>query len=194
MHTRARILTLSIVATAVALSTAPAQGASFKSAIPLLTGEVWWGGGGGDGQNQPYGAKNSRLINLRRNGNTSSPLLVSSAGRYVWSEKPFAYQFTNGVLALESRVGRIDPVVAGKTLKEAYLVAAKAHFRFDGKTPPDIFFTLPQWNNWIEIFLNGMGQKAADEYTEELAKSGFPCGIYMMDGGWMLSQGTYEFY
>ena len=171
-----------------------AQGASFKNEIALLPGEVWWGGGGGDGQNQPYGAKDSRRINLRRSGATASPLLVSSAGRYVWSEKPFEYQFVKGALRLDSRVERIEPVVAGKTLKDAYLAAAKAHFRFDGKTPPDIFFTLPQWNNWIEIFLNGMGQKAADDYTAELAKSGFPCGIYMMDGGWMISQGTYEFY
>ena len=28
-----------------------------------------------------------------------------------------------------------------------------------------------------------MGQKAADDYTAELAKSGFPCGIYMVGGG-----------
>ena len=159
-------------------ATPPASAkASFKSEIVLLPGEVWWGGGGGDGQNQPYGLKDSRRINLRRSGATASPLLVSSAGRYVWSEKPFEYQFVKGVLRLDSRVERIEPVVAGKTLKDAYLAAAKAHFRFDGKTPPDIFFTLPQWNNWIEIFLNGMGQKAADDYTAELAKSGFPCGI-----------------
>jgi alpha-glucosidase len=112
----------------------------------------------------------------------------------VWSDKPFVYQFTNGTLVLDSRVEKMAPVVVGKTLKDAYLAAAKAHFRFEGKMPPDAFFTLPQWNNWIEIFLNGMDQKAADDYTAELAKSGFPCGIYMMDGGWMLSQGTYEFY
>ncbi len=89
------------------------QGASFKSEIALLPGEVWWGGGGGDGQNQPYGLKDSRRINLRRSGATASPLLVSSAGRYVWSEKPFEYQFAKGVLRLDSRVERIEPVVAG---------------------------------------------------------------------------------
>ncbi len=60
---------------------------------------------------------------------------MSSAGRYVWSEKPFEYQFAKGTLHLDSRVERIEPIVAGKTLKDAYLAAAKAHFRFDGKTP-----------------------------------------------------------
>ena len=164
------------------------------SDIPLLDGERWWGGGGGDGQNQPYGAGDSARIDLRTHGNTSSPLLVSSRGRYVWSEKPFGYEFRGGHLLLDSDIERIEPIQAGETLRDAYLAAAKAHMRFDGKTPPDIFFSLPQWNNWIEIFLHGMDQKAADDYTAELAESGFPCGIYMMDGGWLSHQGSYEFY
>ena len=166
----------------------------FISEIPLLPGERWWGGGGGDGQNQPYGAADSGRIDLRTHGNTSSPLLVSSAGRYVWSEKPFGYEFRGGVLLLDSDFGEIAPVRAGATLREAYLAVAKAHMRLGGPTPPDLFFTLPQWNNWIELFLGGMNQKAADDYTEELAASGFPCGIYMMDGGWLSHQGSYEFY
>ena len=168
--------------------------AGIVSEIPLLEGERWWGGGGADGQSQPYGASDSRRIDLGGHGNTSSPLLVSSCGRYVWSEKPFGYEFKANKLVLDSDVEKIEPTVAGTTLREAYLAAAKAHMHFDGKTPPDIFFSLPQWNNWIEIFLNGMNQKSVDAFTEELAKSGFPCGVYMMDGGWMASQGTYEFY
>ena len=174
---------------------------SFRTAFaasrtfPLLPGERWWGGGGGDGQRQPYGgATGSRKVDLRVDGNTSSPLLVSSAGRCLWSEKPFTYQFTNGVLEVSSDAALPDLTQHGASLREAYLAAAKAHFRFAGKAPPDVFFAKPQWNNWIEIFLNGMDQKAADDYTAELAKSGFPCGVYMMDGGWLSHQGSYEFY
>ena len=172
----------------------PQGAAPFLSDIPLLDGERWWGGGGGDGQNQPYGNGDSPRIDLRGHGNTSSPLLVSSRGRYVWSEKPFGYEFRDGHLLLDSDVETIAPVQAGETLRDAYLAAAKAHMRFDGQIPPDIFFSLPQWNNWIEIALHGMDQKAADDYTAELAKSGFPCGVYMMDGGWFSHQGSYEFY
>ena len=148
---------------------------SFTNEIQVLDGERWWGGGGGDGQSQPYGAGDSRHIDLRTHGNTSSPLLVSSFGRYVWSEKPFGYEFKDGKLVIDSDAEKVECVQAGSTLKDAYLAVAKAHMRFEGKTPPDIFFTLPQWNNWIEIFLNGMDQKAADDYAVELAKSGFPC-------------------
>lgn len=182
------------IAALTALAALTASAAPFVSEIPLLPGERWWGGGGGDGHNQPYGIGDSKRVNLRTHGNTSAPLLISSCGRYVWSEKPFGYVFTGGKLVLDSDVEKIVPVEAGKTLKDAYLAAAKVHFRFDGRTPPDVFFSLPQWNNWIEIFLHGMDQKAADDYTAELAKSGFPCGIYMMDGGWMSHQGSYEFY
>ncbi len=166
----------------------------FISEFSILDGERWWGGGGGDGQNQPYGVGNSPRVDLRQHGNTSSPMLVSSRGRYVWSEKPFGYEFRGGRLILDSDVEEIAPVQAGASLRDAYLAVAKAHMRFEGKTPPDIFFSLPQWNNWIEIALHGMDQKAADDYTAELAKSGFPCGVYMMDGGWFSHQGSYEFY
>ena len=171
-----------------------AFGLTHVSEIPLLDGERWWGGGGGDGQNQPYGVADSPRIDLRTHGNTSSPLLVSSCGRYVWSEKPFGYEFKDGKLVIDSDAEKVGCVQAGKTLKDAYIAASKAHMRFGGKTPPDVFFTLPQWNNWIEMFLNGMNQSAVDGYTEELAKSGFPCGVYMMDGGWFSHQGSYEFY
>jgi len=182
------------IAAAVALSAFAATAGAFVSEIPLIESERWWGGGGGDGQSQPYGASPHKRIDLRVHGNTSSPLLVSSCGRYVWSEKPFGYEFKDGKLVLDSDFEKIEPTVAGKTLKDAYLAAAKAHMRFEGKAPPDVFFTLPQWNNWIEIFLNGMDQKAADDYTADLAKSAFPCGVYMMDGGWLSHQGSYEFY
>ena len=168
--------------------------AKSSSAVDLLPGEVWWGGGGGDGHNQPYGKGDSKRINLHTCGSTSSPLLISSRGRYIWSEKPFAYAFKGGRLILDSYEERLSPVKVGNTLKEAYLSVAQTHMRFNGEAPPDVFFTRPQWNNWIEIFLNGVNQKVVDEYTADLAASGFPCGVYMMDGGWLSHQGSYEFY
>jgi len=160
----------------------------------LLPGERWWGGGGGDGQNQPYGDAPSARIDLHTCGDCSAPLLVSSAGRVIWSERPFAYMFGKGTLLIESADEALEPKKVGTTLREAYLHAAKAHFHFEGKLPPEVFFSLPQWNNWIEIFLCGMNQKGTDDYTAELAASGFPCGIYMVDGGWLSHQGSYEFH
>lgn len=164
--------------------------------IPLLESELWWGGTGSDGQSQPYSAQNNcSEKNLNTIGGTASPLLVSSRGRYIWCEKPFVYGFHNGKIVIKVRKNEVLEINNdGKTLKEAYLAAAKKYFRFEGKMPPEIMFSKPQWNNWIEIFLNGMTEKSVNDYTRELAKSGYECGIYMMDGGWMSHQGSYEFF
>ena len=91
-----------------------------RSEIPLLKGERWWGGAGGDGERQPYGADDSPRVDLRTAGFTSSPLLVSSRGRYVWSERPFGYEFRGGRLLLDSDAEQIAPVRAGETLRDAY--------------------------------------------------------------------------
>ena len=90
----------------------------------------------------------------------TAPFLVSSAGRYVWSDRPFVYAFTNGVLTVSS----------------------------------ELLFSRPQWNNWIEIAIQGMNQACVDAYTEALARNGFPCGVYIMDGGWLSCQGSYRFH
>ena len=90
----------------------------------------------------------------------TAPFLVSSAGRYVWSDRPFVYAFTNGVLTVSS----------------------------------ELLFSRPQWNNWIEIAIQGMNQASVDAYTEALARSGFPCGVCIMDGGWLSCQGSYRFH
>ncbi|MGN0832986.1 MAG: glycoside hydrolase family 31 protein [Kiritimatiellia bacterium] len=184
---------LSLLACAALLAAGVSPGAEMS--VPLLPGEKWWGGSCGAGQYQPYAAEAaSARYDLRTFGSSASPLLVSTKGRYLWAEKPFAFQFTNGTLEVSSAFALPQLTQAGRTLREAYLAAAKAHFRFDGRIPPEIFFTKPQWNNWIEIFLNGMVQRSVDDYTAELAQSGFPCGVYMMDGGWLSHQGSYEFY
>ena len=168
--------------------------AQFTSTISPLPGERWWGGVVNDGAAMPY-ADTAKPIDLAREnkGGASCPFLVSTAGRYVWSDRPFAYAFTNGTLHVASAVERVEPVTAGGTLREAYLAACGRHFPFDGRTPAEPLFTKPQWNNWIEIAINGMDQKTVDGYTEALAASGFPCGVYMMDGGWLSHQGSYRF-
>jgi hypothetical protein len=60
--------------------------------------EWWWGGAVADGQLMPFGrfshsrnpATSAGFANDdNRGANQSAPLLVSSAGRYVWSDRPF---------------------------------------------------------------------------------------------------------
>ena len=172
-----------------------ASSPSFSTVVEPLEGEKWWGGVVNDGDEMPYGSTKAP-VNLAwyNHGGATAPFLLSSAGRYVWSDRPFTYAFTNDVLYLSSETERVEPVTAGKTLRDAYLAACARHFPFDGRTPATLLFTMPQWNNWIEIAIQGMRQSSVDAYTDALAASGFPCGVYMMDGGWFSHMGSYAFH
>ena len=181
--------------TAVAAGTVLAASARQRqvTVVAPLAGEKWWGGILHRGWEMPYG-NTPRPIDLGLEGGVTAPFLVSSAGRYVWSDRPFVYAFTNDVLTVASDVEKVEPVVAGTTLREAYLAASAKHFPFNGRTPAELLFAKPQWNNWIEIAIQGMRQTSVDAYTEALARSGFPCGVYIMDGGWLSHNGSYQFH
>ncbi|MGW0712411.1 hypothetical protein ACWD4G_41845 [Streptomyces sp. NPDC002643] len=80
---------------------------AFGDELDLLLepGKRWWGGAAADGRHMPFGARPHardlvRSAGLRddemRGGNQSCPLLVSSRGRVVWSERPFAFSFGEG--------------------------------------------------------------------------------------------------
>ena len=171
-----------------------AASTAFNTVVEPLAGEKWWGGALNDGGAMPYETTAKPVDLASTGGGTVSPFFVSNQGRYIFSKRPFVYAFTNGTLYIASAVGKVEPVKAGDTLKEAYLAASKSHFAFDGRIPAELLFTKPQWNNWIEIAIQGMKQSSVDAYTDALAKSGFPCGVYMMDGGWLLAQGEYMFF
>lgn len=172
----------------------PVSGMEYATHNLLLEGEMWRGAFVSNGEDQPY-VNMKKLLDLERDnfGCATAPLLVSSAGRYVWSERPFSFIVTNNVLTLVSSYEQVNPVSAGKTLRDAFRAASSRHFRADGRMPPAEFFEKPQFNNWIELYIRGTTQKTVENYTEEISDNGFPCGVYMMDGGYMPHQGCYSF-
>ena len=172
----------------------------YTTRIEPLDGERWWGAVVEKGHLQPFlnfdsGRKSGGPYDLGTQGSYgfTAPLLLSSKGRYVWSERPFAFSFENGVLTLVSKYERVEPVVAGKTLKEAYLSACQDHFPFDGSEPAELVFTKPQFNNWIETVVLGINQENAEKFVDALHESGFPCGVVMIDGGWQRYHGCRDF-
>lgn len=177
--------------------------------VTPLPGEMWWGAVINKGYVQPFSdfdASDNYLafqepksdegpydLSLASTGGFTVPLLLSNKGRYIWSDRPFAFSFKDGVLRIYSKDGKIEPVNAGKSLKDAYLAASATHFPFDGREPAELLFTKPQFNNWIESAVFGINQKNAEDYVDAIAASGFPCGVVTIDGGWQVYHGKRDF-
>ena len=128
--------------------------------------EKWRGATTFFGNEQPYGTTEERDLALNSYCNPCAPFLVSSAGRYVWSDRPFAFSFNDGVLTIRSKYGRVEPVQAGTTLKEAFLAASQRHFPPSGRLPDPLFFAKPQFNTWIESCAVGNSQAFVEGYID----------------------------
>ncbi len=161
--------------------------------VEPLAGEIWRGGCTGVGAATfARELKRVDLGALTVAQGAAMPLLVSSAGRYLWSERPFAFSLSNGWLQVEGPA-EIECVQAGRTLREAYLGAMRAHFPFNGKLPPDEFFTKPQFITGAELNVRGLNEKNVGAYAEEIAANRFPCGVYAISGDWFAYMGAMRF-
>ena len=122
--------------------------------LDVAAAEWWWGGAVADGEASPLGRYAHRRNLATSSGalqddalgaNQSAPLLVSSQGRYIWSERPFTFAFDGaGHLDL---VGD-DLVVAesGGGLADAFRAAARRFFPATGGAPDRRMFAAPQYN------------------------------------------------
>ena len=160
--------------------------------LKSLPAEKWWGGSTYMGRYQPYGNLSERNQCIDNDNNQVSPFFVSSAGRYVWSEKPLKFSAKDGNLSLES-AAKIELVEAGSTLRDAFLIASKRHFPSTGVIPPEDFFTRPQYNHAIESHITGRNQASVERYACAIAGNGFPMGIVLVDDYWMKDFGVWEF-
>ena len=88
-------------------------------------GEFWWGGAVHDGAKMPLSAHSVYAIDLRREGrgNQSAPFFVSSHGRTVWSEEPFAISFDHGILRAEGSA----PILPGTARRNAAGRVSRRH-------------------------------------------------------------------
>ena len=68
----------------------------------ILPGEAFYGGAVMDGINQPYTQASERELDLTRNQtpNQMMPLLLSTAGRWVWTRMVCVYRFERGAFSV----------------------------------------------------------------------------------------------
>jgi alpha-glucosidase (family GH31 glycosyl hydrolase) len=125
-------------------------------------------------------------------GNQAQPLLLSSRGRYVWSEEPIKYDFNKGKLIVTVREGEIKSGTAGSNLHMAFEYAAKNFFPSNGKIPDPMLFTHPQYNTWIELMYD-QNEEDILKYAEDILKNGYSPGVLMIDDNWQEDYGKWEF-
>lgn len=175
--------------------------AEHTTVTPLIPGEHWWGGKVADGRFMPYGdTPLERNLStwkhepgqLPEASNQSAPLLVSTRGRYLWSDGPITFAFRDGSLSATSPSSIELETTAEPTLRSAYLAACERHFPPSGKTPAKAMFTKPQYNTWIEMPYRPT-QQAVIDYADAMLDAGMPAGVIMIDDKWSPDYGTWTF-
>jgi alpha-glucosidase (family GH31 glycosyl hydrolase) len=162
--------------------------------LRLPSDEYWWGGIVRRGTAMPYGAGRccrEDLGNLY--GNQGCGLLVSSKGRYVWSEEPFAYEFTADELIVTNPGGQVHRGEGHGSLRRAYLDASKRFFPPSGRIPHESCFLAPQYNAWIDMMW-GPTQEKVVRYAQDIIDGGMPPGVLMIDDNWYLHNGCWKFH
>ena len=167
--------------------------AQYQTEIIIEKDEYWWGGAVGLGSGMPFEGNVELFdLSLQNKNNQVVPLLLSNRGRYLWSDSPFTFEMNNDRIVVKSAYEKPAVVKAGNTLKESYLAASKAHFTPSGILPDTLFFTMPQYNTWIELMYN-QNQEDVMHYAQSIIKHKFPTGVIMIDDNWQKYYGNFEF-
>ena len=125
--------------------------------------------------------------------NQLQPLLLSTSGELVWSEEPFRFTVKEEKILFDKAFAPLEYKKAGISLRDAYLYASKNYFPPSGKMPPELFFSVPQYNTWIELTYN-QNQKDILKYARSIIENGMPPGIIMIDDNWQEDYGRWDFH
>lgn len=161
--------------------------------IQLEPGEKWWGGAVSESHKAPYSPNYSINLYGNNKSNQAQPLLISSKGRYIWSEEPFGFSFTNTEIIIDETNGAVQQGKAGETLPEVYKFVSRKYFPASGKMPDRLLFTSPQWNTWIELTYNH-NQEDILKYARNIIANGFEPGVLMIDDTWQENYGMWNFH
>ena len=165
-----------------------------KVELTIIQGEYWWAGVTSIGHQMPYTATTVATIDMwgDNRGNQAQPLLLSSKGRYIWSEEPIKYEFKKGAITVTVKEGKIFSGTAGTNLRTAFEYAAKTYFPSNGLIPDAMLFTKPQYNTWIELMYN-QNEEDILKYARDILAKGYAPGVLMIDDNWQENYGVWEF-
>lgn len=161
--------------------------------INIQQNENWWIGIINHGQLMPFTAATKYSNDLLGNneGNQATPLLLSSKGRYVWSEEPYQFSIENAVIKINGQ-GTLDTGSAGNTLRQVQQYVRNKYFKASGKMPDTALIAMPQYNTWIELNYN-QNQQDVLKYAQAIIDNGFKPGVLMIDDTWQTDYGVWDF-
>lgn len=165
--------------------------------VKIKDGEYFWCGEVNSATDMPITKGMKYDKDFREHArNQMMPLILSSMGRYIWSEKSFRIFIDNDELCVEGE-NDLKVYEGGATLKDAYLSAMENHFPFketreQNKTLPREFFKTAQFNTWVEYTYNPTQEKVL-KYAHDAIDNGFDAGILIIDEGWHGRYGQWKF-
>ena len=162
--------------------------------IQMHPGERWYGLAAVHGTTFPLheGSEYSWHPTKHYTGNQESPILLSSMGRYLWSDFPYDIDVKEGVIQITNAADDFILSEEHTTLREAFLEASQKHFPANGQIPPENFFLKPQYNTWAELIYD-QSQASILRYAHGIVDNHMPPGILMIDDGWMDYYGRWQF-
>jgi len=185
-YTRMKKIILLLVVFPVVVFAQPAK------VLDIEKDEKWFGGAVNEAHKMPF--KNGYAINLYgdNKGNQTSPLFLSSTGRYIWSEEPFEFTLKDGKIILSKALGEIEIGRSGTTLAQSFKAVSHQFFQAAGMLPDTLLFSKPQYNTWIELVYN-QNQGDILKYAHSIITNGFPPGVLMIDDNWANDYGNFKF-
>jgi alpha-glucosidase (family GH31 glycosyl hydrolase) len=163
-----------------------------QTILALKEGEKWYGGAVNEAHLMPFKIGYSLDMYGDTRGNQAAPLLLSTRGRFIWSEEPFKFTFDKNNLLISNPGSAIIIDSAGKNLQEAFRNASKRFFPSKNKLPDTLLFSRPQYNTWIELVYN-QNQKDILNYARAIVDHGFSPGVLMIDDNWADYYGRFDF-
>ena len=165
---------------------------SAQQTITIQKGEQWFGAAVTLGTSMPFKNGYSVELNGDNHGNQCQPLILSTTGRYIWSDGPFKFTISGTQLIVSNNKMPITVGQAGNSLGDAYREASSKFFAASGKMPDPILWQKPQYNTWIELVYN-QNQQDILKYAKAIIDNGFPPGVLMIDDNWADYYGKFSF-
>ena len=72
------------------------------------------------------------------------------------------------------------------------MAASAKYFPPSGDLPDPLFFSMPQYNTWIELMYN-QNQEDILKYADHVLENDFPVGVFMVDDNWQKYYGNFDF-